>query len=254
MPVSGGAGSAVYVGGGGGAGITSDGASSATYLDADKVHEVQIVGGQLYESTTKNIYQVGTGLPTSGTPTETALVPSPPSSFGPDQFALVDLGGGNSPDTLYVANGSNGSGTSGSGQGTVLKCSLESGVWTATGSVTVPLAAGLVAQVVNGVAYLYVTGATAGNAANNTILYGITDSSGFGGMLSGSPTTLATAPDVPGTTIGTDFKGLAFAPSAAVGPVVPEAPFTVALPAIGAVLLGGFAPLGRRRRAAALAG
>jgi hypothetical protein len=53
---------------------------------------------------------------------------------------------------------------------------------------------------------------------------------------------LATAPT------GTDFKGLAFAPvSPSTG--TPEAPFAVALPIIGAVLLGGAYVLRRRRSA-----
>jgi hypothetical protein len=230
----------IYVGSGGGTGITTDGGTSASYLTADKVHEVQVVGGQLYESTTKNIYSIGSGLPTSGTQTTTALLSGAnlPANFGPDQFALVTLGTGTTPNTLYVADGSNGA-TSGD-PSAVEKYSLESGVWTATGSVSVPLVAGLAVSVSGGVASIYVTGATSTSASNNTILAGITDSSGFGGTLSGSATTLATAPS------GTDFKGLAFAPVTP-GAGAPEAPWAVALPILGALLLGGAYVVRRRR-------
>ncbi|MGO8862746.1 MAG: hypothetical protein ACLQRH_18580 [Acidimicrobiales bacterium] len=236
-------GGTIYTGGGGGTGVTTDGATSTSYLTGDKVHEVQVVGGQLYESTTKGIYSVGSGLPTSGTQTTTALVSSTngPANLGPDQFALVTLGSGTTPDTLYVADGSNGA-TAGE-PNAVEKYSLVSGAWVETGSIMVPLAVGLVASVVDGVASIYVTGATSSSAANNTVLYGITDSSGFDGTLSGSATTLATAPS------GDDFKGLAFAPVTP-GAATPEASIAVALPVLGLVLLGGAYVVYRRRTGA----
>ncbi|MGD0380701.1 MAG: hypothetical protein ABSC30_12025 [Acidimicrobiales bacterium] len=233
----------IYVGSGGGTGITTDSGTSATYLDASKTHEVQVVNGQLYESTSSAINQVGTGLPTSGTPTLTSLITGAnlPAHFGPDQFAFVTLGAGPGPDTLYVADGSNGA-TSGD-PSAVEKYSLVSGVWKATGSITVPLVVGLTATASGGVAHIYVTGATATSASNNTILDGITDSSGYDGTLSGSATLLATAPS------GTDFKGLAFAPVATGGEGLPETPFVLALPVLGALLLGGYLALRRRSRA-----
>lgn len=234
-------GGSIYTGGGFGAGITSDGGTAVAYLNTDKVHEVQVVDGQLYESTTGNINQVGSGLPTSSGQTDTALLSGTnlPTNFGPDQFALVTLGSGPGPDTLYVADGSNGSS---GGPNAVEKYSLESGVWTATGSITVPQAVGLAAQVINGVAHVYVTGATSDTASNNTVLDSITDSSGFGGTLSGTATTIATAPS------GTDFKGLALAPVAQPGNQLPEVPVVLFLPAAAALLLGGFYVTGRLRR------
>lgn len=230
----------IYTGGGAGTGITTDGGSSVSYLTGDKVHEVQIYGGQLYESTTKNIFSVGSGLPTSGTQTTTALLSGAnlPSNFGPDQFAFATLGSGPGPDTMYVADGSNGA-TSGD-PNAVEKYSLVSGVWTATGSITVPLAVGIAVSVSDGVAQIYVTGATASSASNNTVLYGITDSSGYDGTLSGSATTLATAPS------GTDFKGLAWAPVTP-GTGTPETSVVVGLPALGALVLGSYVVVYRRR-------
>jgi hypothetical protein len=231
----------IYVGSGGGAGITTDGATSATYLNGDKVHEVQVVNGNLYESTTKAINQVGSGLPTGGSPSDASLITGAnlPANFGPDQFAFVTLGSGPGPDTLYVADGSNGA-TAGE-PNAVEKYSLESGVWKATGSITVPLAVGLAASVSGGVASIYVTGATSSSASNNTILDSITDSSGFGGTLSGSATTIATAPT------GTDFKGLAFAP-VAVGTATPETPLVLGLPVLAGLLFAGGGYLAYRRR------
>ncbi|HTT85919.1 MAG TPA: hypothetical protein VMF60_01005, partial [Acidimicrobiales bacterium] len=238
MPVSG---STLWTGSGGGLGVTTDGGTTTSnYLTADKVHEVQIVGGQLYESTTKNINEIGTGLPTTGTPTDTALLSGAnlTANFGPDQFAFVNLSGGSTPDTLYVADGSNGA-TSGDPDA-VEKYSLESGVWTATGSITVPLAVGLAVSVTGGVANIYVTGATATSAAANTVLYGITDSSGFAGTLSGTATQLATAPT------GSAFKGLAFSPVGTPGTGTPEVPLALVLPLGGGALLAGYVVYRRR--------
>jgi hypothetical protein len=113
-------------------------------------------------------------------------------------------------------------------------------VWTATGSVAVPLAAGIAVAVYGGAAHLFVTGATSSSASTNTVLYSITDSSGFGGTLSGTATTLATAPT------GTDFKGLVFAPPGP-GAVTPETPYTLLLPGLAAVGLAGFLVYRRRR-------
>ncbi len=240
----------IYTGSGGGAGVTTDGTSANSLLTTDKVHEVQVVDGQLYESTTKNIFSVGTGLPTSGTQSTSALVTGAnlPANFGPDQFALVSLSGGTAPDTLYVADGSNGA-TAGE-PSAVEKYSLEGSVWTAEGSIAVPLAVGLAVSVSNGVASLYVTGAVEGtgtgqgvNAPNNTVLYGITDSSGPGGTLSGTASVLATAP------AGTDFKGLAFAPVASPSSDLPESPLTLALPIVGGLAVAAFVVVTRRRHA-----
>jgi len=237
------AGSPLYTGSGGGAGVTADGASTNSLLTTDKVHEVQIYDGQLYESTTKNIFSVGTGEPTSGTQTTTALLSGAnlPTNFGPDQFAFATLGAGaTQPDTLYVADGSNGA-TAGQ-PNAVEKYSLESGVWTATGSITVPLAVGLAVAVYGGAAHIFVTGATSSSAANNTVLYGITDSSGFGGTLSGTASVLANAPS------GTDFKGLVFAPPGP-GAVTPETPYVLVLPGLTALGLAGYLVYRRRHRA-----
>ncbi|HTW99027.1 MAG TPA: hypothetical protein VMD59_09635, partial [Acidimicrobiales bacterium] len=78
-------GGTIWVGGGGGVGVTTDGGSSATYLNSDNVHDVQVVGSQLYESTATAINAVGSGLPASGSPSDTTLVggTNAPSGFEP---------------------------------------------------------------------------------------------------------------------------------------------------------------------------
>jgi hypothetical protein len=73
-----------------------------------------------------------------------------------------------------------------------------------------------------------------------TSLYGFTDTSGLDGTLNGTPAVIATAPS------GDVFKGLAWAPVAP-GTGTPETPWAIALPVIGAVLLGGAFVVRRRR-------
>lgn len=233
-----------------GLGITTDGSNTNTELNTDDVDELQVVDGNLYDSTNKTINQVGTGLPTSGTPSDTPLVTgaNEPSGFGPDQFVPTSLGGGSSPDTLYVADGSNGA-SSGSPD-SVDKYSLESGVWVATGKITVPFAVGIAVNVVNANdVNVYVTGTSPTDVPPTSVdlttsLYGFTDTSGLDGTLNGTPTVIATAPS------GDVFKGLAWAPVSP-GMGTPETPWTLALPLLGVILFGGGYVVWRRRETAA---
>ena len=109
------AGGNIYDGGDGGLGITTDGSSSATYLNTtDSVHEVQVLNGNIYDSTSSNINEVPAtgGLPTSGSPADSPLLSGAnlPKHFDPDQFAFVNLGEvGPAPDIgFYVADGAGG--------------------------------------------------------------------------------------------------------------------------------------------------
>lgn len=253
-------GSGIYVGGDGGLGITTDGSSSASYLNTgDTVHQVQVLDGSLFDSVENslpgNINEVGSNVigaaaPTSGTQTDYPLISGAnlPAKFDPDQFAFVNLGTGNGPDTLYVADGAKGA-TSGD-DNDVWKFSLENGVWTQTGSITTLYQpTGLVADVTtnaqgNKVANIYVTSATSTTAKFNSLLYGITDTSGYEGTLSATPTLLATAPS------GDAFKGLAFAPGTSLpnNGDLPEAPFMILLPTAAVALFGGVYVVRRRRR------
>jgi hypothetical protein len=99
-------------------------------------------------------------------------------------------------------------------------------------------------SVTNGIADVYATGALLSTSANNTVLYGFQDSSGYGGTLTGTATQLATAPT------GDDFHGLAFAPGTTLpnNGVTPEVPFAILLPGVALLLLGGVYVIRRRRQ------
>jgi hypothetical protein len=229
----------IYDGGGAGVGITSDGATSNTFLDTtDNVHEVQIVNGNLYASTTKNIVQIGTGLPTSGTPTVTSLIASPPTGFSANGFAFATLGSGSTPDTLYVAD---------TGNSAVEKYSYTGSTWALSGSVSVADATGIAVSVTGGVASIYTTNAPTGSSNTYaTELSELTDTSGAGGTLPSNTTvnTLATAG------ASSSFHGLAFAPVATPVAATPETSVVLALPVLAAVMIGGAVVYRRRHHAA----
>ncbi len=228
----------IYSGGDYGVGISADGATTATSLNSDTVDQLEIVNGQLYESASSggvyNIYKVGTGLPTSGSPTDTPLIASPPAGFSPDGFAFANLGSGSGPDTLYVAD---------NGNNAVEKFSYNGTTWVLEGSVTVPAVTGIAVSVSSGTADIYVTNGTSSSAAYNSVLSGLTDGSGSNGTFTSSVTTLANAPT------GESFKGVAFAPGTAVpnNGDTPEAPYVLLLPGLAAVALAGYIVLRRRR-------
>jgi len=225
--------SSFYTGGDGGLGVATDGASSASYLNSDTVHQVLINGTNLYESTKTGIVQVGSGLPTSGSPADAALIASPPAGFEPAGFAFATLGSGSTPDTLYVAD---------TGNNAVEKYSYNGTTWVEKGSVSVPQVTGLAVSVTGGVANIYVTNATTTSAKYNSLLSGLTDSSGAGGTFTSSLTTLATAPT------GESFKGVTFAPVAQPAQQTPEAPLVLLLPVAAGLIAAGGVALARRRR------
>jgi hypothetical protein len=106
---------------------------------------------------------------------------------------------------------------------------------------SVPLTTGVAVGVTNGVASIYVTGATSSSTTTNTVLYKITDSSRAAGKLTGSATAIVTAPT------GFAFKGLVLLPPGAVV-ATPETPYLIALPALRVVLFGGASVAAVRRR------
>jgi hypothetical protein len=223
-----------YNGGGAGVGYTADGASMNNLIDTpDTTHEVQISNGNLFESTTKNIDQLGTGLPTS-TVTPTAVITSPPSGFNANGFAFVTLGAGTAPDTLYVADTANNA---------VEKYAYSGSTATLEGSVTIDDPTGLVVSASSGVARIYITNGTGSNTYATQISE-LTDGSGAGGTLPSGTTinTLVTA----GTT--SSFHGLAWAPVSSPGSQTPETSAVIALPALGTLIFGGGYLAYRRRR------
>jgi hypothetical protein len=199
----------IWVGGAnGGVRFAKLGASTSTPLnEADKnVREVSIVDGQLYTSAdpTKagalTIATVGEGLPTTAGQSITNL----PFSTAPKQpfgYALLTLGLGPAPDTLYVADNE---------AGAVVKFGLTEGKWVKEGSVAVAGVTGVTANDSAGVVTIYATTATA--------LSKITDASGLGGVLSGSASSIASAP------ANEAFRGVAFAPGTTIGSGGPPPP------------------------------
>jgi len=192
---------------------------------------VEISNGNLFESNTTNIFQLGTGLPT-GAVTPTKVITTPPTGFNANGFAFVTLGTGTSPNTLYVADTANNA---------VEKYAYNGTTATLEGSVTVDDPTGLVASVNGSTASIYITNGTGSNTFATQISE-LTDSSGAGGTLPSGTTVnlLATA----GTS--SSFHGLAWAPSGP-GVATPESPVVVALPVLGLALFGGAFIVYRRR-------
>lgn len=226
-----------YNGGGAGVGYTADGASTNSFIDAgDATHQVEISNGNLFESTTSNIFQLGTGLPT-GTVTPTKVITTPPTGFNANGFAFVTLGTGTTPNTLYVADTANNA---------VEKYAYNGTTATLEGSVTVDDPTGLVASVNGSTADIYITNGTGTNTWATQISE-LTDGSGAGGTLPSGTTvnnlvSVGTGTNSPNAS----FHGLAWAPT---GPAAqtPESPIVVALPVLGLVLFGGAFVLYRRR-------
>ncbi len=190
---------------------------------------VYVANGQLYLSTssgtTLRIATVGAGLPTTAGQTATEVTGIPVSSTagvavnGPTAFFVTSLG--TTGDTIYVAD---------NGNNAIEKFSFAAGTFTLTGTVTLAGVTGLTGRLVAGTEQIFATTAAG--------LFLLTDLSGAGGTLAGTPTQLATA------STNTAFRGIALAPIA-----VPE-PTTLALLALGGA---GFAVALRRRTAASVA-
>lgn len=184
-----------------------------------------VANGQLYLSTssgtTLRIATVGTGLPTTTGQVATEVAGIPVSSTagtavnGPTSFFVTSLG--TTGDTIYVAD---------NGNGAIEKFSFSAGTFTLAGTAALAGITGITGRTVAGTEQIFATTAAG--------LFLLSDASGAGGTLTGTPTSIATA--------GTNeaFRGVALAPVA-----VPE-PSTVAL--LG---LGGVGALAWRRRRAA---
>jgi len=167
-----------------------------------------IAGGQLYLSTNNNappgIYKVGTGLPTTPV-TATALV----TASGSDSYGFVFT----DPNTLYVADLPG-----------IKKYWFDGTSWNAEGSATAPKQlGGLTGRVEGGAVQLYAT------ALDGSAIYALADGAASNAPISGSFTTLATAP------ANTTYKGIAFAPSDQVAPA-PASTIQLSDTALGGVI------------------
>ena len=192
--------------------------------------QVSATNGSLYVSSGsatpgQQVFQVGTGQPTTGAQATTGL-------FGANQggtnqynsFAFARLGAGatlNGYDTVYAVDNDT---TAGS---TVQKFSYNGTSYIASGSVSLSGVNNIAVRVnASNSVDLFVTTATSTTGAGNSIVASLTDTSDFGGTLSGTFTTLLS------NTGSEGFYGIAFSP-------VPE-PATVGLLAAAGLGLAGF--------------
>lgn len=207
----------------GGVNALTAGSSNATGtpLESTSARQVTIFNNQLYFDTSSTIFSLGTGLPTTGTPTATAL-PGVSTSGSPTGFIFESLNPADhgAADTLYVADSSNG----------IVKYSLLGGTWVKNGTVGSSSNgfADLSANVVGGVVDLYAI-------SNRNELVSLTDTSGFDGAFSSSITTLVTANSHEA------FDGVSVTPTA---PVPLPASLPLFLSSLAGVL--GVMLLGRR--------
>lgn len=205
------------VGGNSGVQYQAFGGVTSTPLNTapTNIRSIGIAGGNLYISTASSPYiglsQVGTGLPTTGPQTVTALPGFPATTAGasPYSFYFADLSATvPGVDVAYVSDDR-------TTAGGIQKWSLVAGSWVSNGTI-----AGTATATIRGL-----NGSTTGTAVSLAAssvgsLFFLTDNAGYNAApsLSALPTAVATA----GT--NTAFRGVAFAPVAPAPAVASFAP------------------------------
>jgi beta-glucanase (GH16 family) len=190
---------------GGSSGIryTTTGATASTAIASQSGRSLNIFGGQLYGSTTATglrIIKVGSGLPTTTGQTVTNLPGIPTTSGSPYGIYMADLSTSVAGvDVLYVTD---------EFSNVLSKYSLVSGSWVLNGRIgnSADYYWGLAGQTSGTQVTLYITRKNAGSTSGGGELAVLTDTSGYNGTFSGTPTALATA------ATNTLFKGVALAP------------------------------------------
>ncbi|NHM07349.1 hypothetical protein G4D82_08965, partial [Flavobacterium sp. CYK-4] len=161
---------------------------------------VSIFNNQLYASTgsgTTGIYKVGTGLPTTTGQTSVINVPAA------DIYAYQIVNRGGSNWNCY--------GVYATSPGIYKWSSTDDGAtWTARGSVITANAYGLAAANNGSSIDLYATTTVSGTSA----IIKLTDATAFNATISGTTSTIVTAP------ANTAFRGIAFAPISATAPLI----------------------------------
>ena len=191
-------------GGAGGVRYTTVGATSSLQLATTPTNfrGIDMYDGQLYVSAQTGAFRfatVGSGHPTTAGQTVTNVPGTPATTLGsPYGFFMADLDGIAGVDTLYVCDDGIG----------LLKYSLVSGSWVSSGTIGTNADDyfGVTGSVSGSTVTLYATRLNGGGA--DTIVR-VIDTSGFGGTLTATATTLVTA------AANTAFRGLDFSPQAA---------------------------------------
>lgn len=180
--------------------LAGTGAGTIVSTTFTNIRTAGVFGDQLYTAagaSTLRLGAVGTGLPTTTGNTTVNLAGLPTTGVAFNGFFMADL----SPvepgiDTIYVAD------DQAAGTGGIRKYTLAAGTWTASGITANALYRGLAGSVgVGGAVTLFATRGAAGNE-----IVTLTDTSGYGGTLAGTPSNVVTA------TTNTAFRGIAFAP------------------------------------------
>jgi hypothetical protein len=190
-------------GAGGNQGVYYYNGSSFNQLVSANARGLEIFNNQLYYSSSSNVFQVGTGLPTSGTQTTNGLLTTY-SNSGIYDFSI-------SPDgcTMYVAD--NGSNSSYRG---VCKYRLENGAWTRKYNY-LAYGIGLVVDYSGSQDIIYVTTATGSSNTPNKIEKIIDNPSGnnFTVVTTGWPITAAS---------NYRFAGIDFTPNSTASISIPD--------------------------------
>lgn len=188
----------------GGLAYTTLGSTTSTAVSTvnPNLRELGIYDGQLYVSTNFNtsfrIGAVGTGLPTTSGQPITSLPGLPALTGNPNAFYLTHLDA--DPDvpgenTLYIADDT---------ANEIQKYTFDGASWSLTGTAAAAGIRGLTGEVIGSNVVLY--GTTGGTSSGGGSLYTFTDSTGYGGEITGSATTIASA------SANEAFRGIAFAP------------------------------------------
>lgn len=169
---------------------------------------------------------VGTGLPTTAGQTATLLTGFP-TAAGPSAYQFVALDRDASVagvDTIYYADD-----RATSSGGGLYKYSFDGATWTARGAINTFSARGLTGRVDGANAVLFATG----TQAAATAIYTLTDTAAFNATISGTMSSIATAPTA------TAFRGVAFVPQAAPAPAYPITVSTLSTEGLNALATTG---------------
>ncbi|NBW86361.1 MAG: hypothetical protein EBR23_05925, partial [Planctomycetia bacterium] len=232
------------------AGATATTATALTGLTNPNTRQVQIIDGNLFvgggaNTPGRSVFQVGSGLPTTGNQTLTSSI-TPAASAQYQSFYFADLDStvswrNTGFDTLYATD---------SNSGAVVKFSYvvsgSVGTWTARGSLALSGAGSLVGYNSSGGVVLYAT-STMGTTGVSTV----TDTTGYNTDFSSLVLSSLATPAVPGANYG--FRGISFVPRTGVSttttvtsvtPATVEAGSSVTLTATVAAATGSATPTG----------